>query len=122
MMDIKNEYIHRMTEMISAINSTQETLKKQKEELKKFQDEYADRFGQFKPGTKIKVTTPAHNAWNIITNEKSTIPEEIKYGFVDHNEVFEDFSIRPVLYVCKKDGTRGKYILYYSRNAILEEV
>lgn len=119
--DNKDEYISRITEMNTKIDLTQEILQKQKEELSICIKEYADKFAQFKPGTKVKVTTPAHRAYVLFLNVYEMIPEETRYGFVDHNEVLEDLSIKPVLFKCKKDGTRSKKRLYYSRGDILEK-
>lgn len=119
--DNKDEYISRITEMNTKIDLTQEILQKQKEELSICIKEYADKFAQFKPGTKVKVTTPAHKVYALFTNAYEMIPKETRYGFVDHNEVLEDLSIKPVLFMCKKDGTRSKKRLYYSCRDILEK-
>lgn len=118
-MNTKNEYIHRMTEMINAIDSTQETLRKQKEELEKLKNEYANKFRKFKPGTKVKITTPTHKAFLVFTGVYEIVPEKTRYGFVDHNEVLEDFTIKPVLLMCKKDGTISKKRLYYGQKDVI---
>lgn len=96
----KSYFETRKTEIQSEIDSW-------KQKLRDLEDEYISSNQKFPIGSKVCITTPAHEGWILGAPGKITFPERKRYSYVTGYEIFHN-EVLPILMKAKKDGTISK--------------
>lgn len=110
----KSYFETRKTEIQSEIDSW-------KQELRDLEDEYISSNQKFPIGSKVCITTPAHEGWALSTREKITFPERKRYSYVTGYEICRN-EVVPILMKAKKDGTISKIRDYITFERVIVEL
>ena len=76
---------------------------------------------KFPIGSKVCITTPAHEGWALSTREKITFPERKRYSYVTGYEICHN-EVVPILMKAKKDGTISKIRDYITLERVIVEL
>lgn len=79
-----------------------------KEELRNVEEEYISSNQQFSIGSKVCITTLAHQGWELCSREKVLYPEQKRYAYIVGYEISYGDEVAPILMKAKKDGTISK--------------
>lgn len=110
----KSYFETRKTEIQSEIDSWEQ-------ELRDLKDEYISSNQKFPIGSKVCITTPAHESWVLGSSEKITFPERKRYSYVTGYEIFRN-EVVPILMKAKKDGTISKIRDYITFERVIIEL
>ena len=85
-------------------------------ELDKQFIEGSDVYKKFSIGDKVKVVSPTHKVYDVLTAAEIWAPESIEYGIIDSFDISWNNIVYPVVLKCKKNGEKSKRELFYDYN------
>lgn len=100
----KSYFETRKSEIQSEIDSW-------RQELKDLEDEYISSNQKFPIGSKVCITTPEHEKYNMF-NRKIIVPEEKRFAYITGYNIIAN-EVVPILMKVKKDGTISKIKDYF---------
>lgn len=100
----KSYFETRKSEIQSEIDSW-------RQELKDLEDEYISSNQKFPIGSKVCITTPGHEKYNMF-NRKIIVPEEKRFAYITGYNIIAN-EVVPILMKAKKDGTISKIMDHF---------